>query len=144
MPGSSAPGGSSLVSNNRDGVLIAVLEAGQECYLSDQEKAAEWLARRALGRRSVSPPQSRLAPDTEISCKAMPIPALCGVVSFISSLDLPHRVCRGSAASRRRVLILDPVCRGENKIGRNLHRIVASPSPARGWLRQTAACRQNN
>jgi len=39
----------------RDGVSIAVLEAGRERYLVDLEKAAEWPARKALIHRPVSP-----------------------------------------------------------------------------------------
>jgi ATP-dependent Lhr-like helicase len=39
----------------RDGVPIAVLEAGQERYLVDLEKAAEWPARKALIHRPVPP-----------------------------------------------------------------------------------------
>src|SRR5262245_23920670 len=39
----------------RDGVPIAVLEAGQERYLVDLEKTAEWPARKALIHRPVPP-----------------------------------------------------------------------------------------
>jgi ATP-dependent helicase Lhr and Lhr-like helicase len=39
----------------RNGVPIAVLEAGQVRYLVDLEKAAEWPARKALIHRPVSP-----------------------------------------------------------------------------------------
>jgi ATP-dependent helicase Lhr and Lhr-like helicase len=39
----------------RDGVPIAVLEAGQERYLVGLEKAAEWPARKALIQRPVPP-----------------------------------------------------------------------------------------
>jgi ATP-dependent helicase Lhr and Lhr-like helicase len=39
----------------RDGVPIAVLEAGQERYLVELEKAAEWPARKALIHRPVPP-----------------------------------------------------------------------------------------
>jgi len=39
----------------RDGVPIAVLEAGQERYLVDLEKAAEWPAKKALIHRPVPP-----------------------------------------------------------------------------------------
>jgi len=39
----------------RDGVPIAVLEAGQERYLVDLEKAAQWPARKALIHRPVPP-----------------------------------------------------------------------------------------
>jgi ATP-dependent Lhr-like helicase len=55
LPGARVP----VIPSNRilyrDGVPIAVLEAGQERYLVDLEKAAEWPARKALIHRPVPP-----------------------------------------------------------------------------------------
>jgi ATP-dependent Lhr-like helicase len=55
LPGARVP----VIPSNRilfrDGVAIAVLEAGQERYLVDLEKAAEWPAKKALIQRQVPP-----------------------------------------------------------------------------------------
>jgi hypothetical protein len=55
LPGARVP----IIPTNRilyrDGVPIAVLEAGHERYLVDLEKAAEWPARKALIHRPVPP-----------------------------------------------------------------------------------------
>jgi ATP-dependent Lhr-like helicase len=55
LPGARVP----VIPSNRilfrDGVAIAVLEAGQERYLVDLEKASEWPAKKALIHRPVPP-----------------------------------------------------------------------------------------